>query len=86
MTDALQDPSPGVRAQAIFGLARRDDPERDSVLREALHDSEVGVRLMAVSNAGEDRALLEMALHDGDRVVRDLARMKLDKRVETNTR
>lgn len=86
LTDALQDPSPGVRAQAIFGLARRDDPERDSVLREALHDSEVGVRLMAVSNAGEDRALLEMALHDGDRVVRDLARMKLDKRVETNTR
>ncbi|EDZ67107.1 hypothetical protein NOC27_434 [Nitrosococcus oceani AFC27] len=79
LTEALQDPSPAVRAQAIFGLTRRDDPERESVLREALHDSEVEVRLMAVSNAGEDRALLEMALHDEDRVVRDLARMKLGK-------
>ncbi|WP_232420215.1 HEAT repeat domain-containing protein [Nitrosococcus watsonii] len=79
LTEALQDPSPGVRAQAIFGLTRRDDAERDSVLRGALHDSEVGVRLMAVSNAGENRAILEMALHDEDRVVRDLARMKLGK-------
>ncbi|WP_036500251.1 HEAT repeat domain-containing protein [Nitrosococcus oceani] len=85
LTEALQDPSPAVRAQAIFGLTRRDDPERGSVLREALHDSEVGVRLMAVSNAGEDMALLEMALYDEDRVVRDLARMKLEKRAETKT-
>jgi hypothetical protein len=78
MEDALQDQSSSVRAQAVFGLARRNSPEIDSVLREALDDSDVGVRLMAVSNAGENVYLLESALNDTNRIVRDLASMKLD--------
>jgi hypothetical protein len=48
------------------------------VLSEALHDSDVSVRLMAVSNAGENVYLLQSALNDTDRIVRDLAGMKLD--------
>jgi HEAT repeat protein len=78
LEDALQDQNSSVRAQAVSGLARRNSPEIDSVLREALHDSDVGVRLMAVSNAGENIYLLESALNDTDRIVRDLASMKLD--------
>ncbi|ADE15664.1 conserved hypothetical protein [Nitrosococcus halophilus Nc 4] len=86
LTEALGDRNPSVRAQAVSGLARRNDPERDDVLQEALHDSDVGVRLMAVSNAGENVALLETALHDTDKVVRDLASMKLEQILQTNPR
>jgi hypothetical protein len=78
MEDALQDQSSSVRAQAVFGLARRNSPNIDSVLSEALHDSNVSVRLMAVSNAGENVYLLQSALNDTDSVVRNLASMKLD--------
>ncbi|QBQ54820.1 HEAT repeat domain-containing protein [Nitrosococcus wardiae] len=86
LTEALGDRNPNVRAQAVSGLVRRNDPEKDDVLREALHDSDVGVRLMAVSNAGEDMALLEAALHDTDKIVRDLANMKLDQILRENPR
>lgn len=85
LKDALRDQSAGVRAQAVSVLARRNSPEIYSVLTEALHDSDVGVRLMAVSNAGENIYLLESALSDPDRLVRDLARMKLNKISATNS-
>lgn len=84
LAESLRDQNPKVRAQAVSGLARRDTPEKGEVLREALHDHDVEVRLMAVSNAGEDVALLKAALHDTDRVVRDLANMKLEQISQMN--
>lgn len=85
LKDALQDQNAGVRAQAVSVLARRNSPETDSALTEALHDSDVGVRLMVVSNAGKNIYLLESALSDPNRLVRNLARMKLNKISETNS-
>lgn len=82
---ALQDPNARVRAQAISALARRNSPEIDSVLREALHDRAVGVRLMAVSSAGKNIYLLKSALIDPNMMVRDLARIKLDRLSQTPT-
>ena len=74
---ALTDPDSSVRAQAINGLARRNEPGVESVLREALHDPDAQIRLMAVDSAGQNISLLEQALDDPNATVRALASMKL---------
>jgi len=74
----LADDSPLVRAQAVYGLSRRDSQQ---ALMIGLADQDFGVRLMAVENAGDgmtDQRLLQAALTDTDETVRTLAALKLD--------
>lgn len=73
----LADPEPLVRVRALSSLAHREGAEAASVLNEALHDSNVAVRLTAVDNAGNDEALLQQALRDSDANVRQLAELRL---------
>lgn len=74
---ALSDQDARVRVQAIFSLAHREGTGAAAVLREALHDSDVSVRLTAVDRAGDDIALLQQALIDDAKSVRELAAIRL---------
>jgi hypothetical protein len=80
---ALSDKDARVRAQAISSLAHREGAGVSAVLQEALRDSEVSVRLTAVSNAGADVALLQQALNDSDATVRKLAEIRLEPLLKT---
>jgi hypothetical protein len=80
---ALSDEDPSVRAQAVYGLARREGAGASGILQAALHDSDLSVRLMAVDSAGNDRALLHEALADSDATVRGLAALKLEELSDT---
>jgi hypothetical protein len=85
---ALSDQSGDVRAQAVYGLARREGPQMAPVLQDALRDRDPSVRLMAVDSAWNDEngtALLREALLDADETVREAAAMKLDERGEAAT-
>ncbi|MGY6215809.1 HEAT repeat domain-containing protein [Methylolobus aquaticus] len=76
----LTDKDARVRVQAVYGLAREPSPEALPALREALHDVDPDVRLMAVDSIGADaamRPLLEEALGDSDETVRQVAATKL---------
>lgn len=77
---ALMDEDGDVRAQGIYALTKVGAPEAMHVLRDALHDRDASVRLMAVDTAVADvrgTALLQEALADSDDSVRALAAMKL---------
>ena len=77
---ALSDEDPSARAQALYGLSRLEGPGAIGMLQDALHDSDVSVRLMAVDSAGTDpqgAALLQQALGDADETVREFAAMRL---------
>lgn len=74
---ALQDESPEVRAQAVFGLAGSDDAWAVAALEKALQDEDVNVRLMAVDSAGANAKLLQDALSDADETVRSIAALRL---------
>jgi HEAT repeat protein len=77
---ALSDEDPNARAQALYGLARLEGAGAVGMLQDALHDSDVSVRLMAVDSAGHDAqgaALLQQALGDADETVREFAAMRL---------
>ncbi|MGX2039217.1 HEAT repeat domain-containing protein [Methylocaldum sp. MU1018] len=75
---ALSDEDARVRMQAISSFARREGAGAAAALQEAMHDSEVSVRLAAVNSAGDDIALLQQALEDSDESVRQLAKIKLE--------
>ncbi len=79
--DAFKDKDPEVKAQAVFGLANQDVPERAQVLEEAVSDNNPDVRLMAVDSANADnpadRAILQQALQDRDETVKAAASDKL---------
>lgn len=76
---ALVDKNANVRAQAINALAHREGEAATSgQLQHALRDSDVSVRLMAIDNIEQDKALLQQALQDQDESVRQMAEMKLD--------
>jgi hypothetical protein len=78
---ALVDEDASVRAQAVYGMARIEGAEAAAILKEALHDNNSDVRLMAVDSAGTDAqgvALLQAALADSDETVRALAAIKLE--------
>ncbi|MFH0351801.1 MAG: HEAT repeat domain-containing protein, partial [Chromatiales bacterium] len=78
---ALADADGSVRAQAVYALARGGAPQSVHVLRDALRDVDVSVRLMAVDSAGADEpgtALLHEALADEDETVRVAAAIKLN--------
>jgi hypothetical protein len=73
----LSDTDAGVRAQAVFALARREGPRAAAELQLALQDENADVRMMAVDSAGDDRMLLQQALQDSDANIRQLAAAKL---------
>jgi HEAT repeats len=75
---ALDDEHPSVRAQALSVLAAHKAAGADQILRQALLDPDVDVRLMAVDSAGNDEALLIKATEDSDPNVRVLAKLKLE--------
>ena len=75
---ALSDPDARVRVQAISSLAHREGAGASAALHEAMHDSDVSVRLTAVDNAKDDIALLQQALNDSDATVRQLAGIRLE--------
>jgi HEAT repeat protein len=77
---ALSDEDPNARGQAVYAVVRRGGVEAAAVLQDALQDSALPVRLMAVDGVGTDEesiALLKQALADSDQAVRELAAMKL---------
>ena len=78
LVSALSDKNADVRAQAVFGLARRESGDAPAALQNAMQDGDVSVRLMAVGNAGDNAALLQQALGDSDETVRAFAATKLE--------
>ncbi len=78
---ALADPDAMVRVRALSSLAHREGAGASEALHQALHDSNVSVRLTAVDNAGHDETILQQALTDSDANVRQLAEIRL-KRLE----
>lgn len=78
---ALSDKDPNVRGQAVYAVVRRGGVEAAAVLQDALQDSALPVRLMAVDSLGTDEesiALLKQALADSEEAVRELVAMKLE--------
>ena len=75
---ALADPDARVRVQALSSLAHREGAGASAALHEAMHDSDVSMRLTAVDNAKDDLALLQQALNDSDATVRQLAGIRLE--------
>jgi len=78
LENALSDRDATVRAQALSSLARREGDGAALQLQDALKDSDVSVRLMAVDSAGDNPVLLQQAITDSDETVRTLATMKLE--------
>jgi len=76
--DALTDTAPEVRVQAISALVRRQG-EQNSIteLQQALQDVDASVRISALQQLKEATDLIELALNDENKAVRQLARMKL---------
>jgi len=56
LTQAMLDPSPAVRGQAVRTVRERHDPGHVPILLKARMDPAVGVRAMAVEALGEYRA------------------------------
>lgn len=82
LENALSDEEAEVRAQAVYGMAKRGGAEAATVLQAALHDRDSSVRLMAVDSIAATDArsidLLRQALSDHDETVSALAAMKLE--------
>lgn len=77
LTAALLDKNAEVRAQAVDALARREGEAATGILLSALQDTDASVRIMAVDNAGNNKVLLQQALHDSDSTVSNYAATKL---------
>lgn len=78
LAKALSDRNPAVRAQAVSALASFDSDNAAEILRDALRDDSVDVRLSAVAGIGDNAALLQQAVNDRDETVSALAAEKLD--------
>lgn len=74
---ALTDPNPGVRAQAVFALGKREGDDALLDIEAAMQDENADVRRMAVESAGNNLALLQQALKDSDDSIRLYATTKL---------
>ena len=79
LEEAVHDPDANVRAQAVSTLTHRDDFKENApeIIREALRDDSVDVRLMAVDGA-DDAELLQQAVNDSDETVSMSAKLKLE--------
>ena len=84
LEQALTDQDANVRAQAISSLAHREGSGAAAAIQEALHDSAVDVRMMAVDGITDDIALLQQAINDSDETVRSLAAIKLEELTQGN--
>ena len=84
LLEALTDKDANVRAQAISTLAHREGSGAAAAIQEALHDSAVDVRMMAVDGITDDTALLQQAINDSDETVRSLAAIKLEELTQGN--
>lgn len=86
LEEALHDKDANVRAQAVSAMTHRDDfrDNATEVIQEAMQDSSVDVRLMAVDGITDDVGLLQQAVNDSDEVVRGLAAMKLEQLTQGN--
>jgi|CXWL01.1.fsa_nt_gi HEAT repeat protein len=85
---AILDKDSNVRAQAVYAIVQQGCEDLPLILGQAMHDSELSVRLMAVDSLGTDErsiALLEQAADDEEEAVRELAAMKLESLSDTNT-
>lgn len=84
LLEALTDKDANVRAQAISTLAHREGSGATAAIQEALHDSSVDVRIMAVDGITDDAAMLQQAINDSDETVRGLATTKLEALTQRN--
>lgn len=78
---ALTDKDGNVRAQAVHALVQQDCADAMLVLEQALNDSELVVRLMALDSLSlDDRSmsLLKQALEDDNEAIREMAAMKIE--------
>ncbi len=78
---AIRDNDSNVRAQAVYAVARQNCGDASLILEQAMQDSELSVRLMAIDSLGTDERsthLLEQALNDAEEAIRELAAMKLE--------
>ncbi|BBL57184.1 HEAT repeat domain-containing protein [Methylomonas koyamae] len=75
--DALKDKDPGVRAQAVLALRQTQDGDAVNQIAQAMHDSNADVRLLATESVGDNALLLQQALTDSDRTIREYAAAKL---------
>lgn len=80
---AIQDSDPNVRGQAVYAFAQQGCGDLFVVLEQALQDTELSVRLMALDSLGVDErsaALLKQVIEDEDeaQAIKDLAAMKLE--------
>lgn len=81
LQQSLADQSPEVRAQGVYGLSRQGGAVAGQVLREAIHDPDISVRLMAVDSAGNDAdgiAVLSESMADTDPTIRTYAAEKME--------
>lgn len=78
---AILDKDSNVRGQAVYAIAQQTCADFPMLLEQALSDSELSVRMMAIDSLGIDEKsvnLLEQALNDDEQAVRELAAMKLE--------
>lgn len=86
LEEAVHDQDANVRAQAVSTLTHRDDYRENAteVIQEAMQDSSVDVRLMAVDGITDDVGLLQQAINDSDETVRSIAAIKLEQLMQDN--
>ena len=78
LEQALNDPDPAVRSQAVSTYSHREGSAAvTEALQTALEDNSPAVRLMAVDSITNDVALLQLAVNDSNVEVRNLAYLKL---------
>jgi hypothetical protein len=86
LEEAVHDQDANVRAQAVSTLTHRDDFRENAteIIQEAMQDSSVDVRLMAVDGITDDVGLLQQAINDSDETVRGIAEIKLEQLMQEN--
>jgi hypothetical protein len=85
LEEAVHDQDANVRAQAVSTLTHLDEFKDGTteIIKEAMQDSSVDVRLMAVDGITDDVDLLQQAVNDSDETVRSLATLKLEELMQT---
>ncbi len=83
---SVHDQDANVRAQAVSTLTHRDDYRENAteIIQEAMQDSSVDVRLMAVDGITDEVGLLQQAINDSDETVRGIAEIKLKQLTQDN--
>jgi hypothetical protein len=77
LKEAMTDKNANIRMQAITSLMQREGENAALEVQQALKDDDVNVRMAVLSNVHNDTAILQQALSDSDKTIRDLAASKL---------